>query len=181
GRGMISKKKIRASDFASDIRSGLRDSRLMEKYGLSSKGLQSAFRKLVEAGIMDESELRERSRAIEDTVDINEIRLLDRSYVAFQVTIRDADHPEIEGYLVDVTEQGLQVVGIETAANEKRRFMVPAEEFSNVAPFSFEAVCRWSRIQNEDGARVGGFQITEIEDSGKKELLKLISYAGFSE
>ena len=50
-------KRISAKEVRDDIRAGLDDSELMAKYGLSVKGLESLFRKLLRAGIVEESDL----------------------------------------------------------------------------------------------------------------------------
>ena len=58
----ISKEKpvISASDALRCIRSGMDDSSLMKKYGISAKALRSLLRKLVASGLIDQSELDER-------------------------------------------------------------------------------------------------------------------------
>jgi predicted transcriptional regulator len=58
----ISKERpsISAADAAKFIRSGMDDASLMKKYGISAKGLRSLFRKMVAAGVMQQSELDKR-------------------------------------------------------------------------------------------------------------------------
>jgi predicted transcriptional regulator len=51
---------IKAADAVKYIRSGMDDSSLMKRYKISAKGLQSLFRKLVAAGVLDQSELNRR-------------------------------------------------------------------------------------------------------------------------
>ncbi|MBI5569621.1 MAG: hypothetical protein HY914_06710 [Desulfomonile tiedjei] len=51
----MAKPKIDAKSVLDDIRSGLDDAALMQKYNLSAKGLQSLFGKLVKAGLLHES------------------------------------------------------------------------------------------------------------------------------
>jgi DNA-binding response OmpR family regulator len=51
---------ISAADALSCIRSGLDDHAIMRRYNISSKGLQSLFRKLLAAGILGPSELENR-------------------------------------------------------------------------------------------------------------------------
>ncbi len=50
------KKKLSAKQFLSDIRSGMDATALKSKYGLSDKSLETAFRKLLEAGALKEHE-----------------------------------------------------------------------------------------------------------------------------
>ena len=52
-----SKRKIKAEPFVTDLRSGLDDGELMEKYSLSESQLHKLMRKLIDAGALDEMEL----------------------------------------------------------------------------------------------------------------------------
>ncbi len=53
------KVEISASEAIRDIRSGMTKSDFMEKHRISSRGLQSLFRKLVETGAVDKLELEQ--------------------------------------------------------------------------------------------------------------------------
>lgn len=55
------KRKIPAKQAVADIRSGMPDAALMEKYRLSAKGLQTLFSKLLEANLLAQSELDNRA------------------------------------------------------------------------------------------------------------------------
>jgi hypothetical protein len=57
---ILPKKVIRTSEAIGDIRSGMTETSLMEKYNLSARGVESLFRRLVETGKMTRSELRSR-------------------------------------------------------------------------------------------------------------------------
>ena len=52
-----SKRKIKAKRFVRDLRSGMGDRELMEKYTLSENQLHKVLHKLVDAGTIDEMEL----------------------------------------------------------------------------------------------------------------------------
>jgi hypothetical protein len=54
----MNKQKINARQAVNDIRSGMTDAELMKKYSLTDKGLESLFRKLVEAKLLEESFIR---------------------------------------------------------------------------------------------------------------------------
>jgi hypothetical protein len=64
----MAKRKIRAKDMVHDIREGLSDSQLIDKFGLTARGLQYIFRKLVQAGLMTDLEFFERSKLTESEV-----------------------------------------------------------------------------------------------------------------
>ncbi|MBI5252264.1 MAG: HD domain-containing protein [Desulfomonile tiedjei] len=57
----MKKPEIEANQAVEDIRSGFDDTELMKKYGLSARGLQSLFAKLVSAGVLRKSEIEARN------------------------------------------------------------------------------------------------------------------------
>jgi hypothetical protein len=61
----MNKPKIGAREAVNDIKSGMTDAELMEKYKLTAKGLESLFGKLVEAKLLDQSFVRTRTAPIE--------------------------------------------------------------------------------------------------------------------
>jgi len=68
--GSMSKQKISANELAADIKSGMDDSALMQKYRLSVQGLQRGLHKLLRAGLLEQSDLDDRWRSFATTVDI---------------------------------------------------------------------------------------------------------------
>jgi uncharacterized Zn finger protein (UPF0148 family)/uncharacterized protein (DUF433 family) len=62
----MGKPVIKAQEIVKDIRAGMDDSALMRKYGLSAKGLQWSFEKLVKAGIFTQQDLEKRARSTEE-------------------------------------------------------------------------------------------------------------------
>jgi hypothetical protein len=65
---MPTKPKIKAADAVRDLRSGMTDPDLMEKYGLSAKGLQSLVQKLIDARALTYAEIHLRRAGYQDTV-----------------------------------------------------------------------------------------------------------------
>ena len=62
------KRKIKGKEFVRDLRSGMADRQLMEKYALSAGQLRSVFSKLVDSGAIDEMELYTRTTLSESTI-----------------------------------------------------------------------------------------------------------------
>ncbi len=62
-----SKRKIKAKAFVMDLRNGMGDRELMEKYALSESQLQKVFQRLVDAGAIDEMELFMRT-SLDDSI-----------------------------------------------------------------------------------------------------------------
>jgi len=59
------KTRINPGDAVPCIRSGMSDTELMDRYDISARGLDSLFRKLVDAGEIDSSELESRKHGLE--------------------------------------------------------------------------------------------------------------------
>src|SRR5271157_985819 len=57
----MNKLKISAREALNDIRSGMNDGELMKKYNLTAKGLESLFRKLIEAKVLGEKFIANRA------------------------------------------------------------------------------------------------------------------------
>jgi uncharacterized protein (DUF433 family) len=68
--GEGSGQSIRATDAVAAIKAGQSDSQLMEKYRLSSKGLQDLFDKLVKAKLVTRDEVDRRMPTMDQTVDL---------------------------------------------------------------------------------------------------------------
>ena len=63
-----SKRKIKAKPFVRDLRNGMGDRELMEKYTLSENQLHKVLHKLVDAGAIDEMELFMRTSLSDSTI-----------------------------------------------------------------------------------------------------------------
>ena len=66
----MGKRKITARDVLADLEAGLDDPELMEKYKLTSEGLQSLFNKMLKARVITRAELDSRAPATERTVEL---------------------------------------------------------------------------------------------------------------
>jgi uncharacterized paraquat-inducible protein A len=66
----MEKRRVTARDILRDVRAGISDSELMDKYKLSAQGLQSVFHKMINAGLITELELEDRVPVNERTVDL---------------------------------------------------------------------------------------------------------------
>jgi tetratricopeptide (TPR) repeat protein len=60
------KKKLSAKEVVADIRAGAADEFLMKKYGISDKGLQSLFQKLIAAKVLIQADLDRRASVVEE-------------------------------------------------------------------------------------------------------------------
>ncbi|MEW6139157.1 MAG: PilZ domain-containing protein [Thermodesulfobacteriota bacterium] len=166
--------KIRVNEILSDIRAGMSEFDLMSKYGLSSRGLQSAFRKLISAKAIGYHEICQHSPTYEDTCEVIDDRFLQRSYAVFQLPVVDVSNKSNYGWILDLTPQGLKVSGMKAFQGEVMNLLVVPEDLEDFLPFTFKATCRWVS-EEEEGPHLG-FQITDISPENKKELERLIEF-----
>jgi hypothetical protein len=197
---METKRTIRAKEVVTDIRKGMTNAGLMEKYELSSKGLISIFNKLSAAGFgPDELNGRvppskdtvtfERNKLAQDTVALERNegecltedsvalarkRRVQRNYLMMRVPICDANDTSLEGHVRDITPKGLQVAGLKAKTGDTMNFLIRPDDVAEVPPFTLEAECRWAKNETGDGGVVAGFEITDISKEGLAQLQMLI-------
>jgi uncharacterized protein (DUF433 family) len=167
------RRSVRAKDVLHDIQAGAGRAELMDKYKLSFRGLQALVTLFVDAGVVSRDDLYGEMRLEEDTVVPEEVRASERYYLDFETPVYEASHPEIYGRVLDITEFGVGLVGIESATDEIKRLVILGDPFGEAEPFEFEAKCRWVSRQ-EDGSCIAGFQIVNIAEKDKEQLYKLI-------
>ncbi len=171
---MAEKRTIKAKDIVNDLRAGMTNAQLMEKYELSAKGLTSIFTKLVDAKAVKEGELTGRVPLAQDTVNLEQVRCFPRNYLMLTLPVCEADNPVAEGHVRDITERGLQTAGITVKAGEVKKLLIQPDESADVDAFAFEANCMWSRLDLEGEQCVAGFRITDISEESLRELRRLI-------
>jgi hypothetical protein len=71
GKGIVMKREIRAVEAVRDIRQGINDLELMEKYKITDKGLRSLLKKLVAVGLLSQQEVDNRDSTFLSTVTLD--------------------------------------------------------------------------------------------------------------
>ncbi len=173
---MSPKQQISAKEFIQDIRSGMTYSELLEKYKLSPNRIQRIFRGLIDGQVMTLDELGGRSALFDYTVQhgIESVRLLLRHIVNFVLPICEKEKPKTLGIVLDITEGGVGLKGIEAITGESKNFAIPANKFFDVAQVEFRAQCRWVNREESSGKCTSGFEITNISPGAAVELRKLV-------
>jgi hypothetical protein len=170
---MDQKRELDAKDLIYDIRAGMTDFQLMEKYRLSDIGLQSAFKKLLHRQAISPEELCERFPLYE-VMTVEDMRSIVRSPLRQPLPIYDATRPEEKGLVRNITQQGVGVEGIFTRVNDIKTFMLDATGVASVGPIRFSAQCRWVK-KRPSGEYVAGFEIMKISPRSVAELRKLLA------
>lgn len=173
---------IKARDIIADLRMHMSASDLMKKYKLTANKLYEILQTLLGAKAVLRSELAAKMRRfLEERYSGGFVRSAPRSYLYLSVPVYDTENMEIEAWLNDISENGLQVNGIRAEVGCKKSLLIRADEFVDVYPFVFDAVCRWINEDKSSNDITAGFEITDISDMGQDELGKLMGLLTMSE
>ncbi|MEW6350028.1 MAG: PilZ domain-containing protein [Thermodesulfobacteriota bacterium] len=167
-------RRIDTHAIITDIRSGMGDIAIMEKYLISADELMAILHKLERAKAIEKTEVERRMPSLREKSDAVQLRSVPRNYIFMTVHIHDAKDPKLGGVLNDISAKGLQVIGIDTQVGEIRTFFVRSDVFKLETALGLEAVCRWVQTDENSGKPVAGFEIRRVSKGAKEELLRLI-------
>jgi len=172
----MKKRVVDAKKIVRDIRTGKGDAELMRLYGLSAKGLESAFTKLISSRIMTIEEIYGRpSRSEQDTVIIlDDLRKQERCCLPASATVYDPDRHDTRGELTDMTETGIGIRGIRVSVGETKSLVLDCRNFFEGVAIRFDAECAWTEPAEKDEDWLSGFRITHLSQSDLDHLRNLI-------
>jgi uncharacterized protein (DUF433 family) len=168
------RRRIGTREIVSDIRSGLADLDLMEKYKLSSRGLQKVFAKLLDAGALLECDLAERDSSYRDSVTLKKMRGAIRSLPILSVGVYCEDNPNVQGKIRDLSEDGVGVLGLTATVGEIATLVFMPYDALEIDDFSVETKCRWFKSGQAGAMSSAGFEFTHLSEKSLSELQKLL-------
>jgi hypothetical protein len=173
---MQRKRTIKADDIIRDLRSGMTVSQLIDKNNISLRNLRFVFQRLLNAGMITKEELNAQPALYRDIADLQGVRNRLRTTTTFPARIYDCGSPFATGFILDISEQGVCVKGIETVVGEVKDFIVRTDAFEQGQKLVFEGKCRWLNKEKLSVKEwMAGFEITEISSLDLAELRKLVS------
>lgn len=170
------KQRIYVEEILHDIRSGMLDSQLVEKYSLSPPRLRRAMEKLIEAKALNFTEVYRRPVMYDDSVTEETQRELPRHYLAFGLNCCDLERPDIMGRVIDISIKGIGVSGLDAHAYEIKTLCLTSRKFLPVDHIVFDAVCHWCGPASPEGPSVAGFEISRIDEEEQKKLYDFIRF-----
>lgn len=103
-------------------------------------------------------------------------RRLERKYMLFKIPAYDAKTRRFLGLVQDINEKGVQLFGVKIEADSTRTLIVHASEYVKTSPLYFEAQCRWTRKESNQGYYVSGLEIVQISAEARKGLRSLMEF-----
>lgn len=169
--------RILTGDIVSDIRSGVRDPDPTQKYGVSYRRLRKVFMEPADVGAVGPQEITGKRMECGDEPDGSRTPRFLRNHLPYPVRICVARASEPKGLLLDISETGASLAGIEAQVDETKTFCVMANHNTRIASFVFEAKCRWIRME-DDAEHIAGYSIENMPDHDSWQLRNFIQALG---
>lgn len=103
-------------------------------------------------------------------------RRLKRKYMLFKIPAYDARTRRFLGLVQDINEKGVQLFGVKIEQNSQRTLIIHAADYVKTSPLFFQAQCRWTRKESNQGYYVSGLEIVEISPEAKQGLLRVMEF-----
>lgn len=168
--------KIRKTEIVDEIRSGLEDDDVMRRHDIPLRVFQRILQALVSEDVITHEELYSKSVVYRSLIDILRARDHPRVYVPISIRVRCIGSSRT-GFLLDISESGLRVAGLQEDVGDEITLRLPLDEVSGSLPVEFQAICRWS-VDASSGRKhpVSGFQIKSISQKARKQILGLVRF-----
>jgi hypothetical protein len=169
------KRCVDGREFVSDMRSGLTETELMEKYRITSRCLQNLYRKLLKANAISRHELRTDVRAClyANTVEVHSLRTLPRESVICPLLTYTTEDTDTIGRVMDISLGGVGTIGLPAEAGDERTLIIAADKFFDVSQITLSVVCRWTKSEN-GRPPIAGWEILFSSRESEQALIELI-------
>lgn len=166
---------VRKEDFLEDLRSGMTDQELMERYRLTPRGLGTVFRNLVNADLIGFRELIRRSTGQLNLPEmVAELRILDRRQLEFLIPITECEKPDNTGLVYDISDDGVGTRGLLAKIHEIKTLMIPVDDYFRSEPIVFEGVCRWVEEKPNRWECAAGFRVARLQRGSLSDLQEIM-------
>ncbi len=149
------------------------EAKLRRLDGASLTRGQAAFQPPPKTGkLLDRPFFDASAPSLAEPASAEDLEAFTRGYFIFSVPIYDTSDLGEEGSVDAFQRNSIHVSGIPVEVGETRSFLIRADEYADVYPFVFEAVCRWVK-PGADGRLNAGFEVTSISKAGLEQLRRM--------
>lgn len=173
GYRIADKRQIKLEELVEDVRSGMSESELKKKYKFSSATFKKLMQKLDAQGFLLDGRPTVTAMSEFGGREDEFVPRLPRNYLLWPYPVYVLGDDSVTGWILDITETGLKVEGIEVQPGDTRTFSIIAGDVSDAKPFVIEVICRWTQ-KDVAGSWVSGFEIPRISDYNLEQLQKFI-------
>jgi hypothetical protein len=164
-----------------DIRSDMAEWELMRKYKISARGLESVYKKLIDAKLLTANYTSPSECLYVNSVVLDLVPSLQRTYFPFELPIFEAAAPHNRGLVHDMTKSDIGILGMMSKLYEEKTFAILPNEYAPIFPITFRAVCSCIRSESKDGSFFARFEIKDHNFNASSQLEKLMIFGYMSE
>jgi hypothetical protein len=166
---------IKASELLQDLRHGLTEKQLVAKYRISTSKLKKVMARLRQVRGLPFGEDSRLGGEISDDDIRDYVPRMPRNYLPYPFPVRVVGDPTARGLIMNITENGTMVSGIDVHVGQTKTFAVVLSRSPVLNPFGFEAECVWTHQDKSEGL-CAGYSITRITDFNRSRLQKFIQF-----
>lgn len=170
----MSIQETRIGELIDDIRCGITDFDLIEKYQISAKTLKALFNQLLDERKVTGAELYWRPLMCDDSVESESRRVLPRYLAAFLIPAHFEEDPQTKGWIFDINDKGLRIFGLAAIPGEVKKIVISVRQMKEIKEIVAEAECRWYAQEGPEARHMAGFRITSITPENLREFRDLI-------
>ncbi len=170
----MSIQETRIGELVDDIRCGITDLDLIEKYQISAKILKALFNQLLDERKVTGAELYWRPLMCDDSAESESRRVLPRYLAASLIPVHFEENPQMKGWIFDINDKGVRICGLAAIPGEVKKIVISVRQMKKINEIVAEAECRWFSREGPEARPVAGFIITSITPENLREFRDLI-------
>lgn len=176
----------RQGEILEDLRAGMTNDELGEKYRLSRTELRDLFEQLANTGTLQRKDgvyaipnwrIPRRHLIWTHQIPGHGIK---RRYVVASTLVYDAFEPDVKGQLAEVAGDSILTKGIGCALHQPATLVVQSEYFRLGKPLVFDAKCDWVGPVQSGEPSTAEFTITNMADCVQQEFLEFVELLTFA-
>ena len=120
----------------------------------------------------------------EKTDDKRELRKIDRRCLVFYLRVMDQTSSEILGYLIDISEEGVMLMGdskVVVGEEYQLRMRLPALMKKDRDEVVLSATSKWCKPDKDTKTYLAGFQLGELHPAVRRLIKNLINDFGYNQ
>jgi hypothetical protein len=163
---LLAERQRRAAQILADYRSGMTVAEIAKKNGFLAENFSNILKRLEDLHFLSDDNCTSKTRSHFTEHGARDRRSVPRLQRPVLTTrIYEAAVPEKRGLILDLSESGIGVRGIESQTDQEKTLVMNVGDFAEYEALTFKCRCRWISVY-DDSQRdpCAGFEITSISE-----------------
>ena len=174
---LLAERQRRAVQILADSRSGMTVAEIAKKTGFLAANFSNILKRLEDLHFLSDDNCTSKTDSLCTRCGAPDRRSFPRLQRPVLTTrIYEAVAPEKTGLILDLSESGIGVRGIESQMGQEKTLFMNVGDFVEYEALSFECRCRWISVYDDTQRDLcAGFEITSISENSLGRLKTLIA------